>query len=223
MRKKNILILVILTLIIIELILVKPIPYSFYNFNILGKTIYLFGVYGFPIYLFVSIFLISIVLLVFRIRKKNYWTQVIRLARNLYLGLSIFIFFITSFLVVNKFVFDKELYPLIEYSSIEGTDTDLSDIKEGTFEMDNYIVSRDSTTEVVIIKSSNDTIITDLKWISNNEYEVSTRIEDNWLKENKTRVKITSNSPDYYECYYKYGNYGAYVKVSKKTIANKPL
>lgn len=127
---------------------------------------------------------------------------------------------ISTFLVVNKLGLGNELYPLIEYSSIQGAHTDLSDIKEGTFEMDDYIVTRDSKTEVMIIKSTNDTIVTDIKWISNNEYEATTRIKNNWLKENKTRVKITSNSPDFYECYYKYGNYGAYVKINKNTIAN---
>ncbi|WP_430817145.1 hypothetical protein [Carboxylicivirga sp. RSCT41] len=215
MKKKNILIVVILTIIILELILIKPISYSYYNFNIWGKTIYLIGVYGFPIYLLIPIFLISAFLLVFSIKKKNYRTQLIKLSGNLYLGLSFLIVFITSSLVVNKFVFNKELFPLIEYSSIKGTDADLSDIREGTFMMDNYIVTRDNMTETTIIKSTNDTITSDLKWISNNEYEVTSRTKNNWLIENKTRVKITNNTPDFYECYYKYGHYGVLVTINK--------
>ncbi len=223
MNKKNKVILIILSIILIELVLIKPLSYDFYNFNNWGKSLTIIGVYGIPIYILLPTFLISMVLLVFKLGKKDYWTKVTSLTKNLYLGLCILILSITSILIFSKFGLGKDMYPLIQYTSIEGTKKDLTDIKVGTFITDNYIIKRDNKTEFIIIKNTNDTLVSDIRWISNYEYEAISRTKNNWLKENKTRIKITNNTPDFYECYIKYGDYGAYEKINNKTIANKPL
>jgi len=217
MNKKNLILIIIITISLIELIVIKPLTPVFYNFNIWGKLFVIIAMYGFPIYVILPIGFLSFLILLPKLKKGNFRIRFINVIRRIYLVVSFVILFFISLLVISKFVLNKNPFPLIPYASIKGTQEDITDIKEGTFAYTTkgYVIIRDSKTELLISEIKKDTIITDLKWISKNEYEVTARCKNKWLKENSTRVIITNNTPKYYECYTKYGEYAVYNKILK--------
>ena len=217
MNKKNLILILIVITSLIELIVIKPLTPVFYNFNIWGKLFVIIAMYGFPIYVILPIAFLCFLILLPKLKKEDFLIRFINVTRRIYFVLSIVILFFISLLVISKFVLNKNPFPLIPYASIKGTQEDISDIKEGTFaySTEGYEIIRNNNTELLISKIKKDTIITDLKWISKNEYEVTTRHKNKWLKENSTRVIITNNTPKYYECYTKYGEYAVYNKMLK--------
>ena len=216
MKKNNLILLIIIAFSFIELIIIKPLIPGFYVMNFWGKLLYIIGMYGFPVYIILPIGVIMTIILLPLIRKDDFLARLSKLTRKTYFAFSILILFLSSLLVFSKIGLHKDPFPLIPYASIKRTQHDISDIKIGTFTTKNYIIKRDRTKELVISKTSNDTTICDLTWISGIEYVVKSRINNKWLKDNSTRIVITNNQPDFYECYTKYGDYAVYGKIFKK-------
>jgi hypothetical protein len=213
-RKDKILVLLILSS-ILELLYLKPLSPSYYIFNFWGKLVVILGIYGFPLYLILPISLILLLVLLIRGKWINIWTTLFRNAKQVYLLIIIIFLFFNTILVLSKAVLNKDPFPLIKYSSINGTQDNIDDIKVGTFRVKGGILTRDDKTEKSISLRTNDTIITDLKWISANEYEVKSRKKNIWRLDNTTRIIITSNKSDFYECYVKFGEYAKYYKFFK--------
>ena len=213
MKRKNIILIVIVLISLAELILLKPIIPSYFIMNFWGKLLYILGMYFYPIYIIVLVAILIFLLLLPKVKKEGYRSRLFKNIRNIYLIASIIILLFNSSILISKYALNDP-FPLVEYSSIEGASSDISDIKVGTFTCEGCVIVRNSNTEI-FISDANDTIIYDLIWISENEYEVTARVDNSWSKDKSTRILITNNMPDYYECFAKYGKYADYNKIYK--------
>lgn len=221
MNRKNILIYTVLLISMISLAWIKPLVPDFFDMNIWGKLVYIVLMYGFPLYIIIPIGIMSSVLLLTKANKPNYFIKVKSLTRKIYMPISVIILVINLTLLISKRVFNNDqIYPLVEYSSIKGTYENIEDIREGTFYGEGVEVHRTKSQEIVLFNSKQDTIIYELEWISNNEYDITFDVENHWMDINSTRVIITNNNPEFYEGYQKHGDYASYFKVYKTFTNN---
>jgi len=109
----------------------------------------------------------------------------------------------------------NDTFTLINYSSIKGYEGNTEDLKTGEFEYHFGTIKRYKNKQVET-NENGDSIVFDLAWISKNEYVIINLGKQIYGMNDTLIIKITNNTPDYYECYKKYGKYAEYQMVIKR-------
>jgi hypothetical protein len=117
---------------------------------------------------------------------------------------------INTILIISKFALNNDPFPLTKYSEIRGFEGNINDLKAGTFEYQFGVFTRNGDKQVEKLSNS-DSIVLKIEWFSKNEYRLINQDINDTLN-----VKVTNNTPEYYECYLKHGEYAAFQKIIKK-------
>lgn len=217
MKNKSIILLLTVLISLIELISIKPIIPSFYQSDLSGKIIYVIGLYGYPIWIIIPIVIIVIPFAFLLKSKNNFIHRWFDYSQNTFLVISIIILFLNSLLVIQEYILGNEIFPLIKYSEIKGFTGDTDDLKTGEFETNFSSIERFDNIQYETYYENNNKVKYDIKWLSNTEYKLISEKNNQILD-----LKITNNTPSYYECYLKVGEFSEYRKVTKTSlISNK--
>ncbi len=213
MKNKTLFLILITLLSIIALTLVEPIIPPFFALTTAWKAVYVTLVYGFPLLMVIPIALfLAPFALVFK-RKSSFKTTWFKFTENVFLAFAILVFCANSLLFMSKYVLDLDPFPLVKYADLEGYAGDIEDLKTGTFESFSAEIRRYKDHQVEYTSPTDSTVL-GLDWISPNEYLL---VGPKGVYATDTlQVKITNNTPEFYECYVRSGEYATYFKLTKK-------
>jgi hypothetical protein len=214
MRKKTIVIVLITIISLIELLFIKPIIPPYFGMTLTWKALYLITLFGFPVLIVIPIALFVAPIAILFKRGKNFKPVWLNYIQNTFLGFGIIILTMSTALIVSKYRMNNDPFPLIKYSEIQGFDGSTKNLLNGKFESQFGIITRNGDKQVETYVNG-DSSEFKIEWISNNEYRLVYQ-GDNLGMNDQLYVKITNNTPEYYECYIKVGEYADYQKITKK-------
>jgi hypothetical protein len=198
---------------LIEVILVRPFIPAFFGMNLSWKILYVLLLFGYPLLTVIPLALVTIPFVVLFKGKRSFkpvWYAVIQ---NTFLIFGIIILFFNTALLITKYGVGRDPFPLKKYSQIKGYQGDISDLKVGEFEYDMGKIKRSQSQQTEYYKNG-ETKRFKLIWLTKNEYRMVNQGES--IGMHKTLdVKITNNTPAYYECYTRFGEYAKYLKINK--------
>ncbi len=215
MKKEKLLILILLGINLLAIIYIKPIIAPFFGMKIGWQILYIISLYGYPVLLLIPCAVLMLPVAAIWGRGGNFKEKFTILLRRSFLIISFLVLLLNSIMVLSKAVLKREIFPLVKYADIEGTDADLSDLKTGKFQIEGYgRIERSGNRQREITTNNKDTFLFDLTWISPNEYRLI-NIGKSGPEGDTVYVRVSNNTPGYYECYRKYGDYGHHFKVEK--------
>lgn len=214
MKKKIIIITLITVISVIELLLIKPVIPPFFGMNLTWKILYSILMFGFPLLIIIPIALIVAPFAILFRRKRQFKLVWFRYMLNTFLSFGILILIINTIMVISKFGMGNDPFPLPKYDEIKGFDGNLTDLKVGEFEYQFGLIKRYPDKQIEIYTNGDSAVFT-IEWISNNEYRLIQQGENLGMNDTLD-VRITNNTPEYYECYIRYGEYADFQTMTKK-------
>lgn len=177
--------------------------------DLLFKLIYISIAFGYPVLLLIPVSVVVAPVSFFSAGEegflKTFQRQIIIpsiVVSSLCLVFNILIF-------VTEKRSGSKTFKLQQYNDLEAFRGNTDDLKNGQFKIQSgkYIMRHDSLQYEFDLKDT-DTTKFKIKWISDSEYSIE-RLDKNYngMQTNISTVKIISNTPDYYECYVKFGDY----------------
>ena len=198
---------------ILALLLIQPIVPGYFSMNSVMKTIYILFLFGFPLLIFVPITIFTAPFAYIVKSKSGFLSKWMGFSSSVFLVVGIFIFLVNSILLISKFGMGNDIFPLTKYNEIKGYNGDTSNLKTGNFHADFGTMSRTRNSQTQT-DNYGETIELKITWISKNEYRLIF-IGDNTLMDNIMDVKITNNTPEFYDCYARHGIYAQYHRIYK--------
>tara|TARA_Y100000589_G_C27010523_1_gene570620 strand:+ start:211 stop:864 length:654 start_codon:yes stop_codon:yes gene_type:complete len=200
---------------IIVLSLTMPFGTSYYAMKTdLWRLLYITLIYGIPVWVIIPISIIASIFSIITLRKLKFKERIIKISKSIFLGVNIILLLINSALAFSKFVLENNPFPRVKYASLNGTNKNLSKIKEGEFKTSYARIIRSGNNHRV---EYNNGEISNyyINWLDNGEHQLIYIDEDNLLNDTLT-VLVTLINEDYYECYYKLGELAQPDKIEIK-------
>ncbi len=213
MKKKTILIIVLTAINLKLLILINPIIPSFFGMIPIMQLLYIISLFVFPVWIIIPISVVTAPLAFLSKKERAFKKTWFNYTQNLFLPFSGFILLMCAILAFSKLVMDNDPFPLVEYNNVVGFEGNIDDLKTGSFSSDFSSIERHTDIQFETFESG-ETAEFEIKWISNNAYRLINHGDSKGMKDTLD-ILISNNTPDYYECYLRFGDYVDYQKIMK--------
>jgi hypothetical protein len=194
------------------LLFIKPLIIPFFTFSIFLKAVYILLVFGSPVWVAIPI---GLLLLPFgNIGKKDESKP--EKFRNrfskAFIAVNIILFFFFGVLIYAKMVLLHDPFPKVKYDLITDKANDCSNIREGKFRGRYHFIERSKDHQTEYNFDYSDTIQYQLEWLSDYEYRLID-LNPTGSASDTIDMKVTNNTPTYYEGFIRVGEYAVYNRV----------
>lgn len=214
MTRKTLLLLILILIAIVEMVFIRPLVPAFFGMTKAYQVFYIGILYGFPLLIAIPLgILVMPFALLFR-RQKTFRTSWFRYLHSVHFVFISIILLVNTLLVVSKYAFNNDTFPLVKYSDIKVYDGNVEDLRTGTFESPFGLIERYEDKQVETYNRGYSNVLS-IEWLSDYQYRLINHGDSRGMNDTLD-VKITNNTLRYYECYVRFGEYAEYMKIEKK-------
>lgn len=201
---------------ILAMIYVQPFVVPYYGMVFPYNWIYLVLVFSAPIWMYIPIALLvfPFAWIFYKIKGKQS-SLFLPWVNKAYLAVNILFFGLNLLLTVSKFFLHHEPFPKVDYASITDKASNCEEVHEGNFKSRNRYIFRNDSVQTEISFNLKDTFLYSVTWLNACEYRLINLGEKGAMNDT-IDVKITNQTPDYYEGFLRSGKYAIYTRVLKK-------
>lgn len=197
------------------LVVIGPFIVPYFAMTTLWQGIYIALVFGSPIWIILPIGMLMAVLALFPYwGKQTYFAKWKHLTKQAFIGASLILLGINLLMVFTKLAFKHEPFPKVKYSSITDYATDCSDLKTGKFSYRERHILRSESVQTEYNKDYTDSTVYAIEWLQDFEYRL-VNLSGKGGMHDTIDVRITHNTPQYYEGFMRMGMYAQYYRVLK--------
>jgi hypothetical protein len=197
------------------MVLVQPFVVGYFAMDALWQAIYILVIFGSPIWVVFPIGLLMAVLALFPYwGKQTYFAKWKHLTKQAFIGASLILLAFNTLILFSKFVLHHEAFPKVRYDSITDYATDCSDLKTGKFTYRNKHILRGDSVQTEYNTDYTDSTVYAVEWLQDFEYRLINLSGKSGMNDTLD-VRITHNTPQYYEGFMRMGEYAQYYRVLK--------
>lgn len=201
---------------ILAMIYVQPFVVPYYGMLFPYNWIYLISVFSAPIWIYIpaAILVFPFAWLFYRLQnrqKKVLFSWV----NKAFLSVNLLFFGLNLLLVFSKFFLNHDPFPKVAFASITDKASNCNDVRIGNFKSRNRYIFRNDSVQTEISLNLKDTFFYKVSWLNECEYRLINMGESGSMNDTLD-VKITNQTPDYYEGFLRSGTYAIYTRVLKK-------
>lgn len=193
-----------------------PFAPAFFAVSFLWKAFYIAMMCGWPVLILIPIAILLLPIAAIPNKHKTFRDRYMNLTSYTFLVASLLIFLLNSSMVIAKYVFGSKIFTKELYADIKGTNENTDDLRNGHFRDQFSSISRQDTIQLETNLKTGRTTEYSVKWLSASEYRLVKLTHDNNLNNDTLYVRITTNLPDRYDCYLKFGKYAQSAVVYKE-------
>ncbi|MDZ4668474.1 MAG: hypothetical protein SGJ00_11420 [bacterium] len=200
---------------IVCIIAIQPMVIAYFGMTSIWKIIYIIAIFGSPIWVLIPILILMLLFAAWpNVGHELYWVKWKRLTLNSFMGASISLLVFNLLILFSQWALKNEPFPKSKYIEITDRASDCSDIRDGIFETNYRYMVRNGSVQTEYSKNYKDTFNFSVTWLSNWEYRLINVGKGNGMNDTLD-IKITHNTPEYYEGFLRLGAYAKYYRVMK--------
>ncbi|MCG9880317.1 MAG: hypothetical protein MH472_06935 [Bacteroidia bacterium] len=201
---------------IIAMIYIQPFVVPYYGMVFPYNFLYLIIVFSAPLWIYIpAAILIFPFAWIFTKIQGSHKRVFIPWLGKAFLAVNLVFLMLNLLLVSTKFFMNHEPFPKIVYAQIRDKANGCDSLRRGHFKSRNRYIFRKDSVQTEISLNLKDTFLYRVTWLNDCEYRLINMGESGAMNDTLD-VKITNQTPDYYEGFLRSGNYAIYTRVLKK-------
>ncbi|MDP3929458.1 MAG: hypothetical protein Q8R57_10585 [Bacteroidota bacterium] len=201
---------------IMAMVYVQPFVVPYYSLLFPYNYLYLLLVFGSPIWVYLpaALLILPLAFLANKLISKGK-LSLFPWLNKAFLLINVLLFGLNLLFVISKLFLNHEPFPKIDYASITDKASNCEAIHNGNFKSRNRYIFRNDSVQTEISLNLKDTFLCHVAWLNTCEYRLINAGKQGAMNDT-IDVKITNQTPDYYEGFLRSGKYAIYTRVLKK-------